>query len=633
MRGNLKLNIKKRIFPIVLFFALIASSIAVGQSRVSAAADTAGPAFQSVSVNGNVVSGGESVTVSVTATDDSSGVKSGEIWYVSPTGYTLNHAALSMDAGGVLKGTLPINKYSETGYWRVDHIDLYDNAGNMSTVYNSENNMLGNLVDLSFGDYYVSSAMTEHGLPVLQGIALDRKSAGPGTSINLTINATDSESGINYAFVLYTSPSGMTSKYSLIYPDSTGALKDTLNIGQYDEAGTWTVDSVEVCDNAGNMLDLYNSEVYAEYGDPTLTLQNLSSGDFTITGTTVDSTAPAFQSISVDKSTMWKGGNVTVTLNATDTQAGIDYAFVVYSSPWETSSNFAILYPDANGNLKTTIPMSEYNELGTWKVDSILIFDKAGNYIDIYNSQIYSDPYITKLYLGAGNFTVVEKLSQAVPEGLAGVPVTSHGGADGKITGTSAGMEYKKEYAEAYTPVEGTEITGLSEGKYYVRYAESEAYHAGPATAVVVKGPEFDVDKGVLLKYNGAGGDVVIPDNLGITSIGDNAFSQCYSLSSLTIPDGVTSIGKSAFYYCENLKSIKIPESTTSIGSGAFWACKTLQNITLPSGITTISNDMFTMCYLLSSLNIPDKVTSIGSGAFSGCALTSINIPASVKNR
>ena len=57
--------------------------------------------------------------------------------------------------------------------------------------------------------------------------------------------------------------------------------------------GTWIVDGIEVCDNALEMLStLYNSEVYAEYGDPT---QNLAGPEFRGfrdgTGTTVDSTA------------------------------------------------------------------------------------------------------------------------------------------------------------------------------------------------------------------------------------------------------------------------------------------------------------------------------------------------------
>ena len=55
----------------------------------------------------------------------------------------------------------------------------------------------------------------------------------------------------------------------------------------------------------------------------------------------------------------------------------------------------------------------------------------------------------------------------------------------------------------------------------------------------------------------------VIPDS--VTAIGENAFSWCSDLTSITIPDSVTSIGFDAFSYCSGLTSITIPASVTSI--------------------------------------------------------------------
>ena len=83
----------------------------------------------------------------------------------------------------------------------------------------------------------------------------------------------------------------------------------------------------------------------------------------------------------------------------------------------------------------------------------------------------------------------------------------------------------------------------------------------------------------------------------GVTSIGDSAFSSCYSLSSITIPDGVTSIGNYAFQYCHSLSSITIPDSVTSISSSAFSSCHSLSSITIPDGVTSIGNYAFQYCY------------------------------------
>ena len=68
--------------------------------------------------------------------------------------------------------------------------------------------------------------------------------------------------------------------------------------------------------------------------------------------------------------------------------------------------------------------------------------------------------------------------------------------------------------------------------------------------------------------YNNGKG--VITFDGDVTTIGEYAFSNCWSLASVTIPEGVTSIGQLAFYYSESLASVTIPDSVTSIGERAF---------------------------------------------------------------
>ena len=119
-----------------------------------------------------------------------------------------------------------------------------------------------------------------------------------------------------------------------------------------------------------------------------------------------------------------------------------------------------------------------------------------------------------------------------------------------------------------------------------------------------------------------------------VTSIGENAFIDCYGLISITIPSGITNIyfGNSAFQGCNNLISINIPKGVKcGFGERTFEGCKSLESFTIPEGQYSIPYRAFCGCTSLSEINIPSSVTSIGDYAFASCSkLTEITIPSSV---
>lgn len=112
-----------------------------------------------------------------------------------------------------------------------------------------------------------------------------------------------------------------------------------------------------------------------------------------------------------------------------------------------------------------------------------------------------------------------------------------------------------------------------------------------------------------------------------VTSIGEGAFRQCKSLTSITIPEGVKSIEEDAFSSCDSLVTVHIPTSVTIIGEEAFSWCPTLKSIELPYNLTTIGEGAFIGCNSLESITIPKSVRNIGEEAFRQCtSLKSIRV-------
>lgn len=201
----------------------------------------------------------------------------------------------------------------------------------------------------------------------------------------------------------------------------------------------------------------------------------------------------------------------------------------------------------------------------------------------------------------------------------------------------------------------------------------------------------FDATTGTIKKYNGNDTVVVIPPTISswpVTKIGEDAFQDNTTITSVTIPASVTEIGSNAFAGCTNLTSVNYigdwskltiqsgnpavqdaanaplfdfafipPDNTavivtnykyngaaadvtipsryqgkpvTTIGHAAFFN-SAVTSVTIPDSVTSISDEAFINCPKLTNISIPNSVTYIGFSAFSSCtSLKSITLPSSL---
>ena len=172
----------------------------------------------------------------------------------------------------------------------------------------------------------------------------------------------------------------------------------------------------------------------------------------------------------------------------------------------------------------------------------------------------------------------------------------------------------------------GNSVTSIGDGAFYgCTSLTTITVDSNNANYSSIDGVLFNKDATAIITYptGKQSAAYTIPDS--VTSIGNSAFADCTSLSSVTIPDYVTSIGNSAFENCSSLFSVTIGDSVTSIGDYAFRNCTSLSSVTIPDSVTSIGDRAFNGCTALSSVTIGDSVTSIGDYAFRNCSkLTSL---------
>ena len=294
------------------------------------------------------------------------------------------------------EGSFYINEYEASGEWTVSSISLYNE--NYSTIEEFDSSY--DFSDLSFSTINTNYDNTPPTLD-FDSLSIDKTTAKPGDSINISLKALDDISGTKDVHISYKNSATNEFFFVTLYGNkTTHVFQGSYSISSSLSVGTWDVSCISLSDEAGNSTILLSSS------------NDFSSLSFTLDTTNCDMTPPTLDinSLSIDKKTAYPGDTVTLSLETSDDNSGVNSIDVYYSCPLTNKTRtISMNYDDTEKIYKGTFTVDTYEAAGTWSIDHIFLCDNSYN-----STTISSDNYD----LSKGNFIVKNDNSDVTPPTL-----------------------------------------------------------------------------------------------------------------------------------------------------------------------------------------------------------------------
>lgn len=291
-----------------------------------------------------------------------------------------------------------------------------------------------------------------------------------------------------------------------------------------------------------------------------------------------------------------------------------------------TSKNIdALEFDEMGGN-----PPFAWSAVGSDNKPTAAILNKPVDQV-FYSGSIGVGSDTQKTYENLETVTFSNTLTKIPPRALCGTSITE----------VSIPLSVKEIGEEAFS---GTSISEIAIPKGVEKIGKDAFYNTSLSEITLPEGlKEISGFRGLSLT------SVEFPTTTEI--IGNRAFAECSSLSSISLNEGLKEIGEAAFQYCPiaslelpstlevikdeafagnpyqypHITELEIPASVRTIGS-AFSYWKNLETVVLNEGISEI-NRSFADCSALETINFPSSLKTINTYAFSGCgALTTIEL-------
>ncbi|WP_423800720.1 OmpL47-type beta-barrel domain-containing protein [Neobacillus sp. SAB-20_R2A] len=341
--------------------------------------DDIAPRLGDLSLSSTRAAGGESITVSADIIEEGSGVEYAHLSFVPPNGDSEGGKPIDLiynQETGKYEGTFYADPYDVPGIWSIGTIQLGDKLYNYYTYRNGQTPSQDDYYEVrDFSAYNIEVYGTVGDLtaPALNGFSVSKTTIMQGEQVQLSADIVDDLSGVDHVYVSYKAPVGNVYRdVELTYNAETLKYEGIFGTNPDDPAGTWPLYSVETVDKKGNFYTYYNSKEDSK--GSTFEHRDLSQNNILVKA--LDTSAPETL-LNVQGQTgtnSWYGSGVTVSLTASDNDAGIEKTlYRINGGEWQPYAEPFSLTVEG-----TTVV--EYKSI-----------DKAGNEEDVKASTIKID--------------------------------------------------------------------------------------------------------------------------------------------------------------------------------------------------------------------------------------------------
>jgi hypothetical protein len=424
----------KRFLRLGILFAGLACASAA-PAHAQNVSDETGPAIGNVTFSTTFVdttSGPKNVAVTVTATDDLSGVN--YMWlYLRTTASDqpgnqtfINCFVSTLVSGtrldGTFTGTCSFPQYTQSGNWFVYQSYAYDMVGNYNALYNNGS-------QLSVASQFISvtapSPVPVTGaIPTLLSLTLDPPAVDTsnGTqSIMVTARIASSNGSFSFGSVGLRDPSSMQfiganfSSGNRISGDAfDGLYRTTVSLPRYSRSGAWVWSYAQIS-NTSNQYSYYYNAIdgvfnnLQTYNGATSTSSTLGASGppltpafLTVQSTPSDMTAPTLINFEINPSSIdvsTSGKTITVTTAVADDLSGVSFGCFVFVSPNGQQSRSGC-FNAPSSNIQVFFP--QFSQAGNWFLNYMYLYDRVGNYRYLYPGDLSQLGFPTSIQISSG---------------------------------------------------------------------------------------------------------------------------------------------------------------------------------------------------------------------------------------